>query len=63
MKQSVSLAINTLLRAMIRIVAADHPVIVIDSFIQGEVNAMVRGMKAVGLKEDMTFFLFLLFLC
>ena len=63
MKQSVSLAINIPVKAMIRIVAADRPVIVIDSLIQGKVNAMVRGVKAVGLKEDMTFFLFLLFLC
>ena len=63
MKQKVSLAINILLKVMIILVAADHPVIVINSLIQGEVTAMMGSVRAVGLKEYMTFFLLLLFLC
>ena len=55
-KQSVTLVVNIIKIVMICLVAADHPVIVINSLIQGKVMAM---MGAVGRKEIMTFVLLL----
>ena len=44
-KQSVTLVVNIKI-VMICLVAADHPVIVINSLIQGKVMAMMKSIKA-----------------
>ena len=56
MKQRVSLAANIIMKSLICLVAAGHSAIVIYSLIQGEVIAMMGSVRAVGQKEDMTFF-------
>ena len=47
---------------MIRLLAADHPVIVVDSLIQGEVMAVMGSIKSAGRKDVMTFVLLLHFM-
>ena len=56
MKQRVSLAANIIMKSLICLVAAGHSAIVIYSLIQGEMIAMMGSVRAVGQKEDMTFF-------
>ena len=58
-KQSITLVVNIIMIAMICLVAADHPVIVVDSLIQGKVMAVMGSMRASGQKEVMTFVLLL----
>ena len=54
-KQSVTLVVNIIMIPMICLVAADHPLIVVDNLIQGEVMAVMGSMRASGQKEVMTF--------
>ena len=58
-KQSLTLVVNIIMIIMICLVAADHPVIMVDILIQGEVMAVMGSIKSAGRKDVMTFVLLL----
>ena len=60
--QRVSLAVNIIITGMICLVAADHPVIVIDSLIQGDVNDNDGKHESSRAERRYDFFLICLFL-
>ena len=61
MKQCPTLAVNIIMAAMICLIAADHPVILVDSLIQVKVIAMMGSVRAVEQKEKIIFVLLPIF--